>query len=140
MDENEMGLPPDLSPDYEGIPDTADDHDPVPSGMMADDAMPMPHDYPSGVTGRVTAAEEVEGETLDERLRQELPDVPQRAPEHAGRLVAPESGVDEMDTTKEEVASLAPEPGLALSAEEQAIRVEGESAVSRRSPDGRSSM
>jgi hypothetical protein len=140
MDENEMGLPPDMSPDYEGIPDTADDHDPVTPGTMADDAMPMPHDYPSGVTGRVTAAEEAEGETLDERLRQELPDVPQRPPEHAGRLVAPESGVDEMDTTKEEIASLAPETGLALSAEEQAIRVEGESRVSRRSPDGRSGM
>jgi hypothetical protein len=140
MSDKEFGLPPDLSPDHEGIPDTADDHDPVTTGMMADDALPMPHDYPSGVTGRVTAAEEMEGESLDERLRQEEPDVPERPRGHAGRLVAPESGVDELDTTKEEVASLAPESGMALSAEEQAVHLENESTVRRRSPDGRSRL
>jgi hypothetical protein len=140
MNEKEFRLPPDMSPDHEGIPDVADDHDPVTTGTMADDAMPMPHDYPSGVTGRVTAAEEVEGESLDERLRQEEPDGAEGARRHPGRLIAPESGVDELDTTKEEVASLVPESGMALTSEEQAVHLESESTVRRKSPDGQSSL
>ena len=44
-------------------------------------------------------------------------------PENAGRLMAPESGVDELDETSEEVAFQSAEPGQMLTAEEDAVRV-----------------
>ncbi|HEX2053650.1 MAG TPA: DUF5709 domain-containing protein [Actinomycetota bacterium] len=131
MDEDELetGLPPDLSPDYNGIPDTIEASPPFTSGKMVDQAMAMPADEPTAVFGRVTAAEEVAGETLEERLRQEEPDVPERPTHHPGRLIAPESGVDEMDLTKEEVAFQATEAGMGLTAEEAAIHIDDESAL-----------
>jgi uncharacterized protein DUF5709 len=123
MKEEELGLPEDLSPDYEGIPETVDGPPPRAPGQLADEAFTPPRDEPRAVFGRVTAAEEAEGETLDERLRQEEPDRVRPDPERPGRLIEPESGVDQIDTTAEEVAYRAPEPGLALSAEEEAVRL-----------------
>lgn len=128
-DELETGLPPDLSPDYNGIPDTIESSPPFSSGRMVDEAMAMPGDEPTASLGRVTAAEEVEGETLEERLRQEMPDRPEPPIHHPGRLIAPESGVDEMDVTKEEVAFQATEAGMGLTAEEAAIHIEDESSL-----------
>ncbi len=123
MNESELGLPPDLSPDYQGIPETVDGPPPGVPGDNADDAFPLPADSPQASLGRTTAAEESEGETLDERLRQEQPDVMQAIPEDAGKLMSPESEVDELDETAEEVASQAAEPGTARTAEEDAVRV-----------------
>jgi len=126
MDESDLGLPPDLSPDNHGIPDTIEGPPPRTSGNNADQAMAMPGDEPGPVYGRVTAAEEAEGETLDERIAQEEPEPMAPQPEHSGRLVAPESEIDQLDTTAEEVASRAAEPGMGLTAEEAAVRIHDE--------------
>ncbi|MGA4845877.1 DUF5709 domain-containing protein [Streptomyces sp. G5(2025)] len=102
-----------------------------------------PPEKPLGVnkTG-TTAAEQHEGETLDERLRQEVPDTeppagdgvgdlpggegepidPEAGGDRAGRLVAPDEGAH-TDTTKEVVATDEGIDGGAASAEEAAVHV-----------------
>ncbi len=129
MDESELGLPPDLSPDYNGIPDTIEGPPPRTSGKMADQAMAMPGDEPGAVFGRVTAAEQADSETLEERIRQEEPDGIADPQDHPGRLIAPESEIEQLDKTAEEVAFHAAEPGMGLTAEEAAVRIQDESEL-----------
>ncbi|MGW6293422.1 DUF5709 domain-containing protein [Streptomyces sp. NPDC055058] len=102
-----------------------------------------PPEKPLGVTKYgTTAAEQHDGESLDQRLAQEVPDTPAQAgdgvgdlpggegepvdPEagtgRAGRLVAPDEGVRE-DTTKETVAEDVGIDGGAAGAEEAAMHV-----------------
>ncbi|MBL1084351.1 hypothetical protein JK359_20675 [Streptomyces actinomycinicus] len=102
-----------------------------------------PPERPLGVTKHgTTAAEQREGETLDERLGQEVPDVsapagdeigdlpggegepvdPEAGAVRAGRLVAPDEGAH-ADTTKEEVAEDVGVDGGAAGAEEAAVHV-----------------
>lgn len=103
-----------------------------------------PPEKPLGVTKTgTTAAEQHEGETLDERLSQEVPDVsaepagdgvgdspdsdgepvdPQAGTARAGRLVAPDEGAH-ADTTKETVATDIGIDGGAAGAEEAAVHV-----------------
>ncbi|MGW2423840.1 DUF5709 domain-containing protein [Streptomyces sp. NPDC001709] len=105
-----------------------------------------PPERPLGVTKQgTTAGEQHAGETLDERLAQETPDV--TAPpgddigdlpggegepvdaevgeRRAGRLVAPDEGAH-TNTTKEEVARDVGVDGGAAGAEEAAVHVVGE--------------
>ncbi|MET9801578.1 DUF5709 domain-containing protein [Streptomyces sp. NPDC006368] len=102
-----------------------------------------PPEKPLGVTKHgTTAAEQHEGETLDERLSQEVPDVtppvgdglgdlpggegepvdPESGGERAGRLTAPDEGA-RPDTTKELVADDQGIDGGAASAEEAAVHI-----------------
>ncbi|MFJ2263779.1 DUF5709 domain-containing protein [Streptomyces sp. NPDC087844] len=102
-----------------------------------------PPEKPLGVTkSGTTAAEQQEGESLDERLRQEVPDEeapagdgigdlpygegevtdPEAGDERAGRLVAPDEGAHE-DMTKEAVASDIGIDGGAAGAEEAAVHL-----------------
>ncbi|GAB2923551.1 MULTISPECIES: DUF5709 domain-containing protein [Streptomyces] len=102
-----------------------------------------PPERPLGVTRTgTTAAEQHEGESLDERLRQEVPDVtvppgdgvgdlpggagepvdPEAGAERAGRLVAPDEGAHP-DTTKELVAEDEGIDGGAAGAEEAAVHI-----------------
>ncbi|CAL9342378.1 MULTISPECIES: DUF5709 domain-containing protein [unclassified Streptomyces] len=102
-----------------------------------------PPEKPLGVTKYgTTAAEQHEGETLDQRLAQEVPDAPEVAgddigdlpggegepvdPEaggdRAGRLVAPDEGAH-ADATKEEIAEDVGIDGGAASAEEAAMHI-----------------
>ncbi|GAA4789508.1 DUF5709 domain-containing protein [Streptomyces ziwulingensis] len=102
-----------------------------------------PPEKPLGVDKvGTTAAEQHEGETLDERLSQEVPDVsapdgdgvgdapggegepvdPQAGTDRAGRLVAPDEGVRE-DTTKETIAEDVGIDAGAAGAEEAAMHV-----------------
>lgn len=102
-----------------------------------------PPEKPLGVTRTgTTAAEQQEGESLDERLRQEVPDVevpagdgvgdlpggegeprdPETGAERAGRLVAPDEGT-RTDTTAELVADDQGIDGGAAGAEEAAVHV-----------------
>ncbi|MEV5959388.1 DUF5709 domain-containing protein [Streptomyces sp. NPDC051987] len=102
-----------------------------------------PPEKPLGVTrSGTTAAEQRTGESLDERLAQEVPDVtaseedgigdlpggdgeprdPEAGDRRAGRLVAPDEGV-RTDTTKEAVAEDAGVDGGAAGAEEAAVHV-----------------
>ncbi|WP_031487254.1 DUF5709 domain-containing protein [Streptomyces bicolor] len=102
-----------------------------------------PPEKPLGVTRHgTTAAEQHEGETLDERLTQEVPDVaepagddvgdlpggdgepvdPEAGFDRAGRLVAPDEGAHP-DTTKEEIAADRGIDAGAAGAEEAAMHV-----------------
>ncbi|MDX3692524.1 DUF5709 domain-containing protein [Streptomyces europaeiscabiei] len=102
-----------------------------------------PPEKPLGVTrSGTTAAEQHEGESLDDRLRQEVPDVeapagdgigdlpggegepldPEAGADRAGRLVAPDEGT-RTDTTKELVAEDEGIDGGAAGAEEAAMHV-----------------
>lgn len=102
-----------------------------------------PPEKPLGVTRHgTTAAEQHEGESLDERLAEEVPDVtaplgdgtgdlpggegepvdPEAGADRAGRLVAPDEGV-RSDTTKESLASDVGIDGGAAGAEEAAVHV-----------------
>ncbi|MFF7368746.1 DUF5709 domain-containing protein [Streptomyces tricolor] len=102
-----------------------------------------PPERPLGVTKHgTTAAEQHAGESLDERLGQEVPDVtppagdeigdlpggegepvdPEAGEARAGRLVAPDEGTH-TDTTKEEVAQDVGIDGGAAGAEEAAMHV-----------------
>ncbi|MEH0528823.1 DUF5709 domain-containing protein [Streptomyces stelliscabiei] len=102
-----------------------------------------PPEKPLGVDrSGTTAAEQHEGESLDDRLRQEVPDVevppgdgigdltggegepvdPEAGADRAGRLVAPDEGV-RTDATKELVAEDEGIDGGAAAAEEAAMRV-----------------
>ncbi|MEU6994147.1 DUF5709 domain-containing protein [Streptomyces sp. NPDC046465] len=102
-----------------------------------------PPEKPFGVNkSGTTAAEQHEGESLDERLRQEVPDTeepagdgvgdlldgegepvdPEAGADRAGRLVAPDEGAH-ADTTKEAVATDRGIDGGAAAAEEAAVHV-----------------
>ncbi|MBQ1088315.1 DUF5709 domain-containing protein [Streptomyces sp. B93] len=102
-----------------------------------------PPEKPLGVTKHgTTAAEQHEGESLDERLAQEVPEAgapvgdgvgdlpegegepvdPEAGGERAGRLVAPDEGL-RPDTTKEEVAEDVGIDAGAAGAEEAAVHI-----------------
>ena len=102
-----------------------------------------PPEKPLGVTRHgTTAGEQHDGETLDQRLAQEIPDVsepagddigdlpggegepvdPEAGEERAGRLVAPDEGA-RSDADKEEVAEDVGIDGGAAGAEEAAVHV-----------------
>lgn len=84
-----------------------------------------------------TAEEQREGESLDERLAEEEPDVSEddlaAADEEprAGRLVAPDEGAHE-DTEKDEIATDVGRAGYAASAEEAAMHIQDEPAATER--------
>ncbi|MGX4687882.1 DUF5709 domain-containing protein [Streptomyces sp. JNUCC 63] len=102
-----------------------------------------PPEKPLGVTKYgTTAAEQQEGESLDQRLAQEQPDAdepqgdavgdlpggegepidPEAGTDRAGRLVAPDEGAH-TDTTKEEIAAGKGVDAGAAGAEEAAVHV-----------------
>ncbi|MFJ9907217.1 DUF5709 domain-containing protein [Streptomyces sp. NPDC101152] len=112
-----------------------------------------PPEKPLGVTRHgTTAAERHDGESLDQRLAEEVPDVsvppgdavgdlpggegepvdPEAGTDRAGRLVAPDEGAHP-DTTKEAVASDVGIDGGAAGAEEAAVHVVEDDT---RLPDG----
>ncbi|WP_371582274.1 DUF5709 domain-containing protein [Streptomyces sp. NBC_01314] len=114
-----------------------------------------PPEKPLGVTrSGTTVAEQHEGESLDDRLRQEVPDVevpagdgigdlpggegepldPEAGSARAGRLVAPDEGA-RTDTTKELVAEDEGIDGGAAGAEEAAMHVVPDDRLPR--PDER---
>ena len=81
-----------------------------------------------------TAAEQAEGESLDQRLAQEIPDITpdditEEAAPRAGRLVAPDEGVHEL--TEAPVAFDAGKAGSAASAEEAAMHVVDEDELNQ---------
>ncbi|MFF6783123.1 DUF5709 domain-containing protein [Streptomyces sp. NPDC012510] len=111
-----------------------------------------PPEKPLGVTkSGTTAAEQHEGESLDDRLRQEVPDVevplgdgigdlpggegepvdPEAGADRAGRLVAPDEGA-RTDTTKELVAEDEGIAGGAAGAEEAAMHIVPEGRMTSR--------
>jgi hypothetical protein len=101
----------------EGLPDL---HDARPEEEVL-----LPRDFPQGVDEHgTTAAEQREGESLEQRVGREEPELPLVEEIPHGRLVKPESGVDEVDATPEMVASEEEGDRAGLSAEEQAVHEE----------------
>ncbi|GAA2543145.1 MULTISPECIES: DUF5709 domain-containing protein [Streptomyces] len=115
-----------------------------------------PPEKPLGVTKHgTTAAEQHDGETLDQRLAQEVPDTsapegddvgdlpggegepvdPEAGTDRAGRLVAPDEGV-RTDTTKESVAEDVGVDAGAAGAEEAAVHVVEDETVLPEDRDG----
>jgi hypothetical protein len=95
------------------------------------DAGYAPPDRPSHSWRGDTAVESEEGESLDEKLAEEEPDVSERdldeadAEPRSGRLVAPDAGFGEV-TESEEIAEDVGRDGQAASAEEAAVHVDSE--------------
>jgi hypothetical protein len=120
----ESGDPVDDAENLDPIEDlTGDD----PDEIMQTGYSP-PDREPHNLRDAPTPFEEWEGESLDERLAEEEPDVSEDdifaadAEPRAGRLVAPDEGVHE-DTEKDEVASDVGPAGYASSAEEAAVHI-----------------
>ena len=96
--------------------------DPLDAGYSPPDR--EPHHLRASRTG-------AEGESLDERLREEEPDVTEQdvrradAEPRAGRLVAPDEGANP-DEEKDEIATDVGRDGYAASAEEAAVHVTDE--------------
>lgn len=88
-----------------------------------------PHREPYNLRHAPTPSEEREGESLDEKLAEEVPDVSEAdidaADEEprAGRLVAPDEGAH-ADEEKDEIATDVGPAGYASSAEEAAVHIE----------------
>lgn len=88
-----------------------------------------PDREPHNLRAARTARDEAEGESLDERLREEQPDVTEAdvrgayADPRAGRLVAPDEGAHP-DEESDEIASDVGRAGYAFSAEEAAVHIE----------------
>jgi hypothetical protein len=114
----------DAKAEEEGMPDLDD--------ARPDDEIVLPGDSPGGSGDYgTTPAEQRAGEPLARRLGREAADEEGDAGEHpSGRLVEPESGVDELDETPEMVATEEEEDPGPLSPEEQAMHIEGEETSS----------
>jgi hypothetical protein len=90
-----------------------------------------PDREPHNLRAARTTEEEFEGESLDERLAEEQPEVGEQdvraadADPRAGRLVAPDEGAHP-DEEKDEVATDVGRAGYAASAEEAAVHIEDE--------------
>lgn len=125
---------------YEGGVEDADDFDPI-ENLTGDDpdedeeTSYSPPDYrPSNTRYGITDLEQAEGESLDQRLAEEEPDVDPDAEtdedfsaedRRAGRLVAPDEGAH-ADEEKDEVAFDVGPAGYASSAEEAAVHIIGD--------------
>ena len=90
-----------------------------------------PDREPHNLRAARTTEEEYEGESLDELLAEEEPDVTEQdvlaadADPRAGRLVAPDEGAHP-DEEAEEIATDVGRDGYAASAEEAAVHIEDE--------------
>jgi hypothetical protein len=125
---------------YEGGVEDAEDMDPA-ENLTGDGTLESldepeetrwdPPDFePAAVRHGMTLAEQQEGESLDQRLAQEVPDVGDEgaAPadaDRAGRLVEPDEGL-ESDTEEDMIAYDAGIAGAGASAEEAAVHVTDE--------------
>jgi hypothetical protein len=122
-----------------GFPDTVDDADPQDRGYPEPQEPALPgNDYLGAEAIGTTAQEELEGESLDEKLSREVPDDGIGTPSaeyveprgdavddgRVGRLVEPDQG-SHTDTEADMVAT-APGGTPDLSPEEQAMHLERE--------------
>lgn len=131
---------------YEGVVvdrDQADPSDTLTGDNTQDplDAGYSPPDRENRSWRGDTAEEAREGESLDQKLAEEVPDVSEAdldradAEQRAGRLVAPDEG-SHPDEEKDEIATDVGRAGYAASAEEAAMHV-NEEAAPPGFPDGR---
>jgi hypothetical protein len=120
--ERDHGGPHEESPEDEGIPDIGRPHPGKRDTGDPQEGLVLPRDEPTAVDDYgTTAAEQRDGEPLDERLRQEERDRERAVRPTAGRLVEEGSGL--VDVEKDEVADQAPDDADGASAEEAAVRI-----------------
>jgi hypothetical protein len=128
----------------EGIPDI---EEPIPGqdvetsdeGMMA----PRDHSVAAGSDPAYpnTAAEERAGESVAARARRENPDFGQgdfgrdQESDRSPRLMEPDSDIDEVDVTAEEVADIGEDTDGGLTAEESAMHIVSEDVADDVDPD-----
>jgi uncharacterized protein DUF5709 len=124
----EHTAPQDLERDLEdeGVPDLEGPLDEKAMTGDAQEGVAPPRERPGAVRDYgVTAAEQRTDEPLRRRLLREQPDVgdagAEETPEPVGRLVEPESGVDEQDETAEAIASDVGDDNRGFTAEEAAM-------------------
>ncbi|HEX2025647.1 MAG TPA: DUF5709 domain-containing protein [Actinomycetota bacterium] len=111
----------DRSPEDEGIPDIGRPH-PL-QRETGDEGLLLPGDEPVAVDDPgTTAAEQREGESLEERLEEEAPDVEPGRRRPPGRLR--EEGWGLTDQEKDQIADEAEDDTDGATAEESAMRVE----------------
>jgi hypothetical protein len=134
MDRKPDPPPDDESPEDEGIPDTGG---PPPGKRDTGDSqegLVLPRDEPRALedTG-ITAAEQREGQPLEERLAEEEPERRPDERRDAGRLVEDDAGL--VDEERDVVVEEAEEDKEGRSAEERAVRVEEEPGGLTGGPD-----
>lgn len=117
MQQHDSGINDQL--EAEGIPDHED-------ALTVDEGIIPPRDHPQAVEEfGTTAAEQLIGESLADRVRREEPEQGDwsAAGGGLGRLVEPGSGVDEIDEEKDLVATAVAGDDGGLSAEEAAMHL-----------------
>lgn len=125
---------------YDGFIEGSSQLDPADSltGQIGEDPLDAgyspPDREPMATRWAQTEAEELSGDTLDQRLRQEEPDLTEDSIEgydedtRAGRLVAPDEGAHG-DFESQAIASDVGRAGWAASAEEAAMHIVDEDAL-----------
>jgi hypothetical protein len=114
---------PQLTPEDEGIPEHGGPARGKRETGDPQEGLLLPDDEPRAADRSGTTAEEQrEGESLDEKLAEELPDRESSRRTSMGRLIEPASGVT--DREKEEVAEEAEDDRSGLTPEEAAMRDE----------------
>jgi hypothetical protein len=122
------------SPEEEGIPDTGGPPDAKRDTGDPQEGLVLPRDEPTAVEDDgTTAAEQREGQPIDERLAEEEPDKPGTRRRDSGRLVQEDPGL--VDEEKEEVAEEAEDDTEGRSAEESAVHIEEEPGGLTGGPD-----
>lgn len=136
---------------YEGGVEDAEDMDPAENltgdGIDLDEPLDTsyspPDRRPAATRWGTTGEEQAEGESLDQRLSEEEPDITAEVDAEegddeegepdprAGRLVAPDEGAHG-DAEKDEIARDVGKAGSAASAEEAAVHVVDEDSLDRR--------
>jgi len=97
------GTPDDYKPEPDSIREGQPDFDDIASGKLAtgdpQEGTYPPRDHPIAVHAHgVTAEEQLEGESLDEKLARELPDFGDpRGPEHRDVIEGGSDEVEELD-------------------------------------------
>jgi hypothetical protein len=122
--ETEHTAPTERDLEDEGVPDLEAPLDEKVVTGDSQEGVPAPRDRPGAVRDYgVTAAEQRADEPLRRRLLREQPEVSDIGSEEdqVGRLVEPESGVDEQDLTSEAVATDVGDDNRGFSAEEAAM-------------------
>jgi hypothetical protein len=126
--------PREESPEDEGIPDIGRPHPGKRDTGDPQEGLVLPRDEPTAVEDHgTTAAEQREGEPLDERLREEERDRERPRRPAVGRLIEEGSGL--VDLEKDEVADDAPDDIDGASAEEAAMRIVEEAPGATDHPD-----
>ncbi len=110
-------------PEDEGFPDTADDATPERRDVPDPEETPLPGEEPVGVNQfGTTAEEELEGETLDQRLAREVPDEEPIDPTIPRDEDEPDENVEDVENMLPVSADDEPRPVGQIVEEDEGVR------------------